>query len=83
MSYLFFAFVDKGTQLFPRGKYTEPRDFKIDGSEISATDLYYFAQRGVPDKVKVLRYFEDIDQINAKTVSLQRSLYKIGLLIQR
>ena len=60
----------------------EPRDFKFDKSEISATDLYYFAQRGVPDKVKILRYFEDIDQINAKTVSLYSPPYKLGILNQ-
>ncbi|KAL5492577.1 hypothetical protein ACEPAI_4024 [Sanghuangporus weigelae] len=55
-------------RLFPRGQYMDPKDFKFDKSEISATDLYYFAQRSVPDKIKLLRYFEDIDQINAKPI---------------
>ncbi|KAL5531300.1 hypothetical protein ACEPAG_4177 [Sanghuangporus baumii] len=55
-------------RLFPRGKYMDPKDFNSDKSEISATDLYYFAQRSVPDKIKLLRYFEDIDQVNAEPI---------------
>ncbi|KAI5123197.1 hypothetical protein M0805_003964 [Coniferiporia weirii] len=45
-------------KLFPRGKDMAPVEF--DG-ERSASAFFYFAKRGIPNKIKKIRQFEDFD----------------------
>ncbi|OCB86332.1 hypothetical protein A7U60_g6646 [Sanghuangporus baumii] len=53
-------------KLFPRGKQMKSVEF--DGPQRSASEFYYFAQRGIPGKFKKIHQFEEMDQINDKKI---------------
>ncbi|EJC99936.1 uncharacterized protein FOMMEDRAFT_112230 [Fomitiporia mediterranea MF3/22] len=54
-------------KLYPRGKQMKPIEF--DGPQRSASEFYYFAQRGIPNKIKKVHYIEDLEgQINDKKI---------------
>lgn len=43
-----------------------PIDFT--GTQRSASEFFYFAKRGIPNKIKKIHQFEDLDSINDKKV---------------